>query len=172
MQTAIPATSIFVIIGLVILIRRIRSMYKPTKGKGVRIILPLLFLTPGFSFFLNASGHVTSLQLSVAILLGVGFSIPLILWSDYEIRNDGLIYAKKSPAFVITFAIMIALRYYFRQHISTIEPGTLSMLLFLLVICYLIPWRIACYIKYKKVLKLKIQSVSSTLQNETRSISL
>ncbi|MGE7114233.1 CcdC family protein [Lysinibacillus sp. NPDC047702] len=155
MQTAIPATSMFIIIGLFILIRRIRSMYKPTKGKGGRIILPLLFLTPGLSFFLNASGHVTYLHLSLAIFLGVGFSIPLILWSDYEIRNDGLIYAKKSPAFIITFAIMIALRYYFRQHISTIEPGTLNMLIFLLVICYLIPWRIACYIKYKKVLKLK-----------------
>ncbi|MGE7674239.1 CcdC family protein [Lysinibacillus sp. NPDC094403] len=155
MQTAIPATSMFLIIGLFILFRRIRSMYKPAKGRGVRIILPLLFLTPGFSFFLNSSGHVTYLQLSVAIFLGVGFSIPLILWSDYEMRNDGLIYAKKSPAFIITFSIMIALRYYFRQHISTIEPGTLNMLIFLLVICYLFPWRIACYIKYKKVLKLK-----------------
>ena len=130
-------------------------MYKPTKGSGTRIILPLPFLTPGFSFFLNASGHVTYLQLSIAIFLGVGFSIPLILWSDYEIRNDGLIYTKKSPAFIITFAIMIALRYYFRQQISTIDPDTLNMLIFLLVLCYLIPWRIACYIKYKKVLKLK-----------------
>ncbi|MFJ8460632.1 CcdC family protein [Lysinibacillus xylanilyticus] len=150
-----PDTSMFLIIGLFILVRRIRSMYKPTKGRGGRLIFPLLFLTPGFSFFLNTSGHVTYLQLSIAIFLGVGFSIPLILWSDYEIRNDGLIYAKKSSAFIITFSIMIALRYYFRQHISSIEPGTLNMLIFLLIICYLIPWRIACYIKYKKVLKLK-----------------
>ncbi|WP_139114453.1 CcdC protein domain-containing protein [Lysinibacillus xylanilyticus] len=117
MQTAIPDTSMFLIIGLLILVRRIRSMYKPTKGRGGRLIFPLLFLTPGFSLFLNASGHVTYLQLSIAIFLGVGFSIPLILWSDYEIRNDGLIYAKKSSAFIITFSIMIALRYYFRQHI-------------------------------------------------------
>lgn len=51
MQTVIPATSMFIIIGLFILIRRIRSMYKPTKGRGGRIILPLLFLTPGLSFF-------------------------------------------------------------------------------------------------------------------------
>ncbi|MGY3188970.1 CcdC family protein [Lysinibacillus sp. TE18511] len=155
MQTAIPDTSMFLIIGLFILVRRIRSMYKPTKGRGGRLIFPLLFLTPGFSLFLNASGHVTYLQLSIAIFLGVGFSIPLILWSDYEIRNDGLIYAKKSSAFIITFSIMIALRYYFRQHISSIEPGTLNMLIYLLIICYLIPWRIACYIKYKKVLKQK-----------------
>ncbi|MEX3748249.1 MULTISPECIES: CcdC family protein [Lysinibacillus] len=155
MQTAIPDTSMFLIIGLLILVRRIRSMYKPTKGRGGRLIFPLLFLTPGFSLFLNASGHVTYLQLSIAIFLGVGFSIPLILWSDYEIRNDGLIYAKKSSAFIITFSIMIALRYYFRQHISSIEPGTLNMLIYLLIICYLIPWRIACYIKYKKVLKQK-----------------
>ncbi|WP_368072757.1 CcdC protein domain-containing protein [Lysinibacillus xylanilyticus] len=38
---------------------------------------------------------------------------------------------------------------------SSIEPGTLNMLIYLLIICYLIPWRIACYIKYKKVLKQK-----------------
>ncbi|MGE7916419.1 CcdC family protein [Lysinibacillus xylanilyticus] len=155
MQTTIPDTSMFLIIGLFILVRRIRSMYKPTKGRGGRLILPLLFLTPGFSLFMNASGQVTYLQLSIAIFLGVVFSIPLILWSDYEIRNDGLIYAKKSSAFIITFSIMIALRYYFRQHFSTIEPVALNLLIFLFIICYLIPWRIACYIKYKKVLKLK-----------------
>ncbi|AMR06551.1 CcdC family protein [Bacillus thuringiensis] len=154
MQTVIPATSLFLFIGALILVRRIRSMHKPTKGKGKRIILPLLFLTPGFVFFLNP-GHVTYLQLLIAISLGIGLSIPLIIWSDYEIRNDGLIYTKKSPAFIITFALMIALRYYFRQHISIIDPGTLSMLIFLITICYLIPWRIACYIKFKKVLKQK-----------------
>lgn len=68
MQTAIPDTSMFLIIGLLILVRRIRSMYKPTKGRGGRLIFPLLFLTPGFSLFLNASGHVTYLQLSIAII--------------------------------------------------------------------------------------------------------
>lgn len=58
MQPVIPATFLFLCIGALILIRRIQSMHKPTKGTGKRIILPLLFLTPGFVFFLNP-GDVT-----------------------------------------------------------------------------------------------------------------
>ncbi|WP_396021733.1 CcdC protein domain-containing protein [Bacillus cereus group sp. BfR-BA-01380] len=57
----------------------------------------------------------------------------------------------------MTLLLMITLRYYFRQHLSTINPGTLNMLIFLIAICYLIPWRIACYIKFKRILKLKNQ---------------
>lgn len=66
MQPVIPATFLFLCIGALILIRRIQSMHKPTKGKGKRIILPLLFLTPGFVFFLNP-GDVTYPQLFIAI---------------------------------------------------------------------------------------------------------
>ncbi|WP_412762124.1 CcdC protein domain-containing protein [Priestia endophytica] len=87
----------------------------------------------------------------------MGLSLPLTIWSDYEIRDDNFIYTKKSPTFIITFALMIALCYYFQQHIATIDSGTLSMLIFLITICYLIPWRIACYIKFKRVFKQKIQ---------------
>ncbi|MGG2066859.1 CcdC protein domain-containing protein [Bacillus sp. S14(2024)] len=156
MQPVIPATSLFLFIGALILLRRVRSMHKPTKGNGKRILFPLLFLIPGFVFFLNP-GHTTYLQIFISILLGVLLSIPLILLSNYEIREDGFIYTKKSPAFIVTFLLMIALRYYFRQHLSTINPGTLNMLIFLIVICYLIPWRIACYMKFKRILKLKNQ---------------
>lgn len=160
MQSVMPTTSLFLFIGVLILLRRIRSMQKPTKGKGKRILLPLLFLLPGFVFFLNP-GHTTYFQIFVSIFLGIFLSILLIIFSDYEIRKDGLIYTKKSLAFIVTFSILIILRYYFRQHLASINSATLNMLIFLIVICYLVPWRIACYIKFKRILNLKNQSIRS-----------
>ncbi|MED2737616.1 CcdC protein domain-containing protein [Bacillus toyonensis] len=153
MQTVLPPY-LFLIIGSLILLRRVRSMYKPVKGSGVRIFLPLIFLTPGLSFFLQI-GHPTLFELCVSVFLGLAFSALIIMLSDYEIREDGNIYAKKSWKFVVAFIIMLLLRYFIRQDITTVDQGTLSMLLFTFIICYIVPWRIACYIKFRKVLEQK-----------------
>lgn len=41
----------FLCIAMLILWRRYRSMHKPIKGNGKRILLPLLFLSPGILMF-------------------------------------------------------------------------------------------------------------------------
>ncbi|WP_088362906.1 CcdC protein domain-containing protein [Bacillus cereus] len=153
MQTVLPPY-LFLIIGALILLRRVISMYKPIKGKGIRIFLPLIYLAVGFQFF-RRFGHPTPLELCITIVLGLAFSIVIIILTDYEIREDGNIYAVKSWKFVVAFIVMILLRYFMRQDITTVDSGTLSMLLFTFIICYIVPWRIACYIKFRKVLEQK-----------------
>lgn len=153
MQTVMPSY-LFLFFGALILLRRIRSMYKPVKGSGVRIFLPLIYLTPGLSFFLQL-GHPTFFELCVSVVLGLSFSVIIIILSDYEIREDGNIYAKKSWKFVVAFILMLLLRYFIRQDITTVDSGTLSLLFFTFIICYIVPWRIVCYIKFKKVLEQK-----------------
>lgn len=44
--------TMFLCIALLILWRRYRSMHRPIKGNGKRILLPLLFLSPGILMFL------------------------------------------------------------------------------------------------------------------------
>lgn len=45
--------------------RRYRSMYKPIKGTGKRILWPLLFLTPGILLFFGPV-HPAIVQVTIA----------------------------------------------------------------------------------------------------------
>ncbi|HDR7472503.1 TPA: DUF1453 family protein, partial [Bacillus toyonensis] len=94
--------TVFVCIALLIFWRRYRSMYKPIKGTGKRILWPLLFLTPGIIWFFGPV-HPAILQVVLAACIGILFAVPLIILTNYERRDDGNIYTKKSTAFLITF---------------------------------------------------------------------
>ncbi|MGW8751485.1 CcdC family protein [Bacillus wiedmannii] len=142
--------TVFLCIALLIFWRRYRSMYKPIKGTGIRILWPLLFLTPGVLWFFGPV-HPAILQVTIAASIGVIFAIPLIFLTNYERREDGNIYTKKSVAFLITFIALVVLRYGSRQYIVDLDQQTIGLLFYVVVVSYIIPWRIACYIKFRKV---------------------
>lgn len=142
--------TVFLCVALLIFWRRYRSMYKPIKGTGKRILWPLLFLTPGILLFFGPV-HPAILQVTIAASSGVIFAIPLIFLTNYERREDGNIYTKKSAAFLITFIGIVILRYSSRQYIVGLDPQTIGLLFYVIAISYIIPWRIACYIKFRKV---------------------
>ncbi|HDR7483475.1 TPA: cytochrome c biogenesis protein CcdC [Bacillus toyonensis] len=142
--------TVFVCIALLIFWRRYRSMYKPIKGTGKRILWPLLFLTPGIIWFFGPV-HPAILQVVLAACIGILFAVPLIILTNYERRDDGNIYTKKSTAFLITFIALVVLRYGSRQYIVDLDPQTIGLLFNVVAVSYIIPWRIACYIKFRKV---------------------
>ncbi|WP_426940310.1 CcdC family protein [Bacillus mycoides] len=142
--------TVFLCVALLIFWRRYRSMYKPIKGTGKRILWPLLFLTPGILLFFGPV-HPAILQVTIAASIGVIFAIPLIFLTNYERREDGNIYTKKSAAFLITFIGIVILRYGSRQYIVDLEQQTIGLLFYVVAVSYIIPWRIACYIKFRKV---------------------
>ena len=142
--------TVFLCVALLIFWRRYRSMYKPIKGTGKRILWPLLFLTPGFLLFFGPV-HPAILQVTIAASIGVIFAIPLIILTNYERREDGNIYTKKSAAFLITFIGIVILRYSSRQYIVGLDPQIIGLLFYVVAVSYIIPWRIACYIKFRKV---------------------
>ncbi|MGN4422514.1 CcdC family protein [Bacillus cereus group sp. MYBK30-1] len=142
--------TVFLCVALLIFWRRYRSMYKPIKGTGKRILWPLLFLTPGI-LLLFGPVHPAILQVGIAIFIGALFAIPLIVLTNYERRDDGNIYTKKSAAFLITFIALVVLRYGSRQYIVDLDQQTISLLFYVVAVSYIIPWRIACYIKFRKV---------------------
>ncbi|MGV3287412.1 CcdC family protein [Bacillus wiedmannii] len=142
--------TVFLCIALLIFWRRYRSMYKPIKGTGIRILWPLLFLTPGVLWFFGPV-HPAILQVTIAASIGVIFAIPLVFLTNYERREDGNIYTKKSVAFLITFIALVVLRYGSRQYIVDLDQQTIGLLFYVVVVSYIIPWRIACYIKFRKV---------------------
>ncbi|NWK69426.1 cytochrome c biogenesis protein CcdC [Bacillus paramycoides] len=142
--------TVFLCVALLIFWRRYRSMYKPIKGTGKRILWPLLFLTPGILLFFGPV-HPAILQMGIAIFIGALFAIPLIVLTNYERRDDGNIYTKKSAAFLISFIALVVLRYGSRQYIVDLDQQTIGLLFYVVAVSYIIPWRIACYIKFRKV---------------------
>ncbi|EJR54278.1 hypothetical protein IIM_02007 [Bacillus cereus VD107] len=142
--------TVFLCVALLIFWRRYRSMYKPIKGTGKRILWPLLFLTPGI-LLLFGPVHPAILQVGIAIFIGALFAIPLIVLTNYERRDDGNIYTKKSAAFLITFIALVVLRYGLRQYFVDLDQQTIGLLFYVVAVSYIIPWRIACYIKFRKV---------------------
>jgi len=151
------ASMIVIMIGVAALIlwRRTRAMYRPMRKKPFRILLPIAFLLPGITMFLQPGMNLTGTEIVCSAGIGLLFSIPLIWTTGYEIREDGHIYTKKSVAFILTFLGILSLRFLLRGYISDIDPQNMGLLIFLIAACYLVPWRIACYVKFRQILALQ-----------------
>ena len=94
--------------------------------------------------------HPAVLQVAIAAFIGILFSVPLIALTNYERRDDGNIYTKKVQLFNY-FIALVVLRYGSRQFIVDLDQQTIGLLFYVVAVSYIIPWRIACYIKFRKV---------------------
>jgi len=136
---------------------RLKVAQSPTSAK--RIILPPIFMSSGAFMFLIPAFRVPFTQVIEALLVGVLFSILLIKFSIFEIKN-GEIYLIPSKAFAfILFGLLfvrIVIKIIIVSHISL---GETSGMFFLLAFGMIISWRLAMLYKYKKLEKrLKIES--------------
>ncbi|MFC5653388.1 CcdC family protein [Paenibacillus solisilvae] len=133
--------------------RRTRAVSRPIQGKGLKMLLPLLFLIPAVLMFANPELHLTIREIVLAVGTGIVLSIPLILTTNYELRADGQIYAKKSTGFIISFVGLLIFRLVLRDYLSNLDPNELTALFFLVAAAYILPWRIASYLKFRRLLE-------------------
>lgn len=141
---------LLVIFGLIFW-RRTRAMVHPIKGSGLRILLPLLYMSPAFSVVLQPSVHMTSKEIFVALIFGLLLSLPLIYTTGYEIREDGKIYAKKSIGFVIALISIFVIRRLVNYFLPGIDILTLNALSIISLFVYVGLWRTISYMKFRKV---------------------
>ncbi|MDW0117226.1 DUF1453 family protein [Sporosarcina thermotolerans] len=141
---------LLVIFGL-ILWRRTRAMVRPIKGSGLRILLPLLYMSPAFSVVIQPSVHMTSIEIVVSVIFGTILSLPLIYTTGYEIREDGKIYAKKSIGFVFALISVFVIRRLADYLFPGIDALTLNALSIISLFVYVGLWRIISFMKFKKV---------------------
>ncbi|MCH5583829.1 cytochrome c biogenesis protein CcdC [Shimazuella sp. AN120528] len=146
------ATIVFIVMALSMIMIRIRSASKPTNAK--KILIPPLGMSTGFLMFLFPPTHISWTWAGLAFLCGsILFSIPLIKTSKFELR-EGQVYLKRSPAFVYILVglltIRLALHSYIEHFLSIPQTGALF---FILAFGMLVPWRIAMYLQYQKLLK-------------------
>jgi membrane protein CcdC involved in cytochrome C biogenesis len=138
-------------IAALILWRRTRSMYRPIRGNGIRLLLPMLFLLPGLSMIFNTAFFEHSWAYGIALCIGLVMSIPLIWTTDYEIREDRQIYAKKNWGFVVAFIGIVLIRLFLRRELSGLDPQETMALFLMAAIGYIIPWRIVSFVKFRRV---------------------
>lgn len=144
-----------IIIGVAILVlwRRTRAMYRPIKGKGIRLLVPIVFLIPSLLLITSPEVHVVAWEWISALAFGVLLSIPLIWTTNYERRADQKIYAVKNKSFVIAFLAVLAVRFLLRDYLNALDAATQSALFITVAIGYILPWRMVSFMKFRKLLQ-------------------
>lgn len=141
-----------ILVGALIIWRRSRSMVKPIKGKGLRILLPLVFISfPVILIMGSPHVHVSFLQEAEAIGLGLLLAIPLIWTTNYEIREDQQIYTVKSRTFFVSFILVLLIRLALRDYLHWMTPEIKAALFLLLALGYILPWRVISYMKFRQL---------------------
>lgn len=140
-----------VFMGTLALVVRMKAAKKPTNAR--KIILPPLFMSSGALMYIEPQFRLTGAEMIEAAIVGMLFSILLIKTSKFEIRDND-IYLKRSKAFFFILIGLLVVRLVMKSVLSaTIDIGQLSGMFFFLAYCMIVPWRIAMYVDYKKLLR-------------------
>lgn len=137
--------------GVAVIVVRMKAQNYPTNIK--KIILPPFFMSTGALMYIFPYFRLTTMEMIEAVFVGMFFSVFLIFTSNFEVK-DNKIYMKRSklfPLILITLLVIRAVMKFFLS--SSIHPGELAGMFFLLAFSMIVPWRIAMYIKYKKIAK-------------------
>ena len=143
--------TIVIAVALLVIWRRTRGMFRPIKGNGSRLLVPLIFLLPCILMIVNPSAHALAWEWFVAGGFGCLLSLPLILTTNYERRADQQIYAVKNLSFIIAFLAILVIRFLLRDYLSTMDAETKTALFLTVAMGYIVPWRIVSYLKFRKV---------------------
>lgn len=142
---------IVLLIVIFVLYRRVSGMSKPVKGNGIRLLIPVPIFLALLLLVFNQLTHINILLICAAILLGVILSLPLIYTTNFERRPDGLIYPVRNKQFFIAIIALVVIRIALRSYLMTLGANTEGVLFLILAVAYITPWRIASYIKYRRV---------------------
>jgi len=148
-----------VLFALTVLIVRLRSGRRPTSG--AKILLPPVAMSTGFGMFLVPQMRCTPGVAWAAFLLGVFFSYPLILTTHYRVTGSH-IFVQRSRWFVVILLALLALRVGLHQYV--VEYLTLQQTagaFFVLAFGMILPWRIAMFVRYRKLLTAKKEARSA-----------
>ncbi|BBI36273.1 cobalamin biosynthesis protein CbiX [Cohnella abietis] len=126
-------------------------MFRPIRGNGIRLLVPLLFMLPAIALMTNPKVHAVSWEWVAAAAMGCLLSVPLILTTRYERREDQNIYAVKNVWFIIAFLAVLVIRFLLRDYLIGIDAETKTALFLTVALSYIIPWRIVSYVRFRKL---------------------
>ncbi len=145
----IASSVVAIMMAIFVTFLRAKSAQKPASVK--KIILPPVFMSTGALMFVHPMFRVTLVEVLEAVVVGMLFSILLIKTSSFEIREND-IYMKRSKAFIYILVGLLVIRIVLKSVLSTsIDFGELSGMFWILAFAMIVPWRIAMFVKYKKL---------------------
>ncbi|WP_239615744.1 cytochrome c biogenesis protein CcdC [Cohnella mopanensis] len=143
--------SIAILVAALVIWRRARGMYRPIRGNGTRLILPMLFLAPSLLLIFGAKAHAPAWEWGSALAIGCLLSLPLIITTNFERRDDQQIYAVKNMGFFVSFLAVLVIRFLLRDYLSGLDQETMAALFMTLLVGYVVPWRVVSYLKFRKL---------------------
>lgn len=142
----ILSTIVVAIMASTMMFVRMRASEKPASIK--KIILPPLFMSTGGLMFLFPMFQLSFSDVFEALIVGMVFSVLLIKFSKFEIKNED-IYLIPSKSFVFILFGLLLVRIIIKLIIgSQISFGETSGMFFLLGFGMIFTWRLAMLYKY------------------------
>ncbi|MED4978084.1 cytochrome c biogenesis protein CcdC [Heyndrickxia faecalis] len=151
MEGIVISFIVAILMGSLVIFVRLKGQNKPVSTK--KILLPPVFMSTGALMFVVPYFRVTPAEVLEAFVVGMFFSIFLIKTSRFEVR-DGNVYLKRSKAFPFILIGLLLIRLLMKVVLSSsIQIGQLSGMFFLLAFGMILPWRVAMYIQYRRLMQ-------------------
>lgn len=150
----LPITSTLgmMIMAFLIIFMRIRNTKKPIFVR--KIIIPPIGMSSGFLMFLYPPMRFPVQWGFIDFLAGaILFSIPLILTFKFEQVGDA-VYLRRSKAFIIILLAILIVRVVLHGYVEQwVSVQQTAALFFVLAFGMLLPWRVAMYFQYIKLIR-------------------
>jgi len=152
MNLPIISTIVMIIAASTVIIVRLQAAKKPTSI--AKILMPPIGMSTGFFMFLYPKIQVPIFWAVCAFAAGaIFFSYPLIRTSKFE-KIGPFIYLRRSKAFIVILLVLLAVRLLLHSVIEEwVSIPQTAGLFFVLAFGMLMPWRIAMYLQYRKLLR-------------------
>lgn len=130
---------------------QLSGMSKPLKKSGITLLLPILYISTSLMQLFDPSLHIHERQVVIALLIGIILSIPLIMKTNFEVRDNGSTFIKRNKTVFVLLIVIFVLRFLAIATINSIDPSTLSFMCNLMTFGYIATWRIISFIKFRGV---------------------
>jgi membrane protein CcdC involved in cytochrome C biogenesis len=136
--------------GIAMLAWRVRETRVPVSRNA--IIIPPLAMSTGFMMFIVPMMRIPWLWAISAFLLGfLVLSWPLVTSTRLEPR-DGVVWMKRSRAFLMILLVLLAIRLALHDYIGhIISPLQTASLFYLLAFGMIVRWRLVMYLQYQRI---------------------
>ncbi|NOU98867.1 CcdC protein domain-containing protein [Paenibacillus planticolens] len=149
------------IIFFFILRGQLSGMHKPLKKSGITLLLPILYISTSLTQLFDPTLHIREDQVIIALLIGMVVSIPLIITTNFEVRDNGNTFIKRNRTVFVLLIVIFALRFLAIATIKSIDPSTLSFMCNLVTFGYIATWRIVSFIKFRSVTSSKLVDLNA-----------
>ncbi|TXK81482.1 CcdC protein domain-containing protein [Paenibacillus sp. N3.4] len=151
-MNATVSLAISILIFVLILRGQLRGMQTPIKKSGIPLLLPILYISTSLLQLMDPNLRVQGQQVFLALFIGLVISIPLILTTNFEVRNNGSAFIKRNKVVFMILITVFALRFIFVSLVPTSDSSTLAFLCNLVTLSYIVIWRSVSFMKFRRTL--------------------